>query len=465
MNLVTINPDAAFAPPAPAPSPVPLGPFALLKALWTNPLEAWAEPHFSQPIVTSNLGIRQVVLVNEPSAVRRVLMDNASNYVREPIQRRIMSSALRNGLLMADGDQWKRQRRILAPLFSRKSVSGFAAAMGNATEAFVTRWRGLQGKTIDVAAEVTLITLDVLERTIFSDGLGHNPEAVRDAMRAYFDTIGNIEPLDLLGLPDFVPRIANFRIRRELQLFNSAVDAIIERRRWRLAGPDRADIPRDILTLLLEARDPETGEAMSEAELRANIITFIAAGHETTANAVMWSLFLLSQSKEWMARLAAEGDREHSCPIEVRSDRLIETRAVIEEAIRLYPPIAAVTRAAINGDELAGATIKPGAMIVIAPYVLHRHRQLWHRPHVFDPRRFLGVEKESIDRFAYLPFGFGARMCIGYMFALQEATLLVSAVMRHFVLKMAPGHEVWPVLKITVRPKHGLPMRLELRNL
>src|SRR5438874_6530532 len=140
-------------------------------------------------------------------------MDNASNYGREPVQRRIMSSSLRNGLLMADDDQWKRQRRILAPMFSRKSVKTFAPAMGEAANALVARWRGLRGRTIDISAEVALVALDVLERTIFSDGLGRNPEEVRDAMRAYFDTIGSIEPFDLLGLPDFVPRFAGLRIR------------------------------------------------------------------------------------------------------------------------------------------------------------------------------------------------------------------------------------------------------------
>ena len=464
MNIVAIRPDPPFTPPAPIPHPTPLGPLALVKALWTNPLEAWAEPHFNKPIVTANLGIRQVALVNEPGAVRRVLLDNAANYGREPVQRRIMSSALRNGLLMADDDQWKTQRRILAPLFTRKTVRTFAAAMAQTADAFVTRWHGLQGKTIDVAGEVTLVTLDVLERTIFSDGLGRHPEEVREAMRHYFDTIGRIEPLDLLGLPDFIPRLAGFRVRGSLRLFNSTIDAIIANRRKRLADSARDAIPNDILTLLLEARDPETGERMSETEVRANIITFIAAGHETTANAVMWSLYLLSQSRQWAERVAAEAEREAGCPLEDRSDRLIETRAVVEEAIRLYPPIAAVTRAAINGDTLAGVAIKPRAMVVIAPYVLHRHRQLWERPNVFDPLRFLGSAKESISRFAYMPFGYGPRMCIGQVFALQEATLLVSAVMREFVLEMSPAHKVWPVLKITVRPQSGLPMRLEARQ-
>jgi cytochrome P450 len=375
-----------------------------------------------------------------------------------------MSSALRNGLLMADADQWKRQRRILAPLFTKKVVRTFAQAMADAADGLVTRWRGFDGKIIDVANEAALVTLGVLERTIFSDGLGRNPEEVRNAMRAYFDTIGIIEPFDLLGLPDFVPRLASLRIGRQLRVFDSAIDTIMENRRRRLAGSGRADIPRDILTLLLEARDPDTGEAMSDTEIRANIITFIAAGHETTANAVMWSLFLLSRSQEWRDRVAAEADRVCDCPVEDKSDRLVETRAAIEEAIRLYPPIAAITRAAINADELAGVNIKPGAMIVIAPYILHRHRQLWSRPDVFDPHRFLGPARQSIDRFAYMPFGFGARMCIGYLFALQEATLLVSAVLKHFVLEMSPEHEVWPVLKITVRPKNGLPMRVKVRS-
>jgi len=462
MGILSGQHGLAFTPPAPIPHSAPLRPFALLKAVWRNPLEAWAEPHFNEPIVTANLAFRQVALVNDPSAVRRILLDNAANYGREPIQRRIMSSALRNGLLMADDDQWRRQRRILAPLFTRKRVESFSVAMSEAGDALVTRWRDFQDSVIDVSAEIALLTLNVLERTIFSEGLGHNTEEVREAMRRYFDTIGTIEPLDLLGCPDFVPRLANFRIRHELRLFNSTVEMIIANRRQRLAE-GATGVPKDILTLLLEARDPESGECLSETEVRANIITFIAAGHETTANAIMWSLFLLSQSTEWRQRVAVEADRMIECPIEEKSDRLIETRAVIEEAIRLYPPIAAISRAAINADDLAGTTIKSGAMVVIAPYVLHRHRRLWERPDVFDPYRFLGDARESIDRFAYMPFGFGPRMCIGQRFALQESTLVLSAVMRDFVLEMVPGQKVWPVLKITVRPEKGLLMRLKMR--
>ncbi|MFL6814490.1 MAG: cytochrome P450 [Bradyrhizobium sp.] len=460
MNVFSVS-HGSFVPPAPIPHRSPLGPLALAKALWRNPLEAWAETHFSEPIVTTSLGRRQVLLVNDPAAIRHVFLDNAANFGREPLQRRIMSSALRNGLLMADGSQWERQRRMLGPLFTRKSIKRFAVPVEQAAQSLVHRWRQSRNQVVDVAAEITLLTLEVLERTIFSEGLGRHAEEIRDSMRRYFDTIGTIEPADLLGLPDFVPRLADYRVGRELRLFNTTVDSIIANRRSRIARGD-SDLPDDLLTLLLDARDPETGEWMSEQEVRANIITFIAAGHETTANAIMWSLFLLSQSPEWSQRLAAEAAGANSNVTE-RVDCLSQTRAVLDEALRLYPSIAAVTRCAIDADHLGDIPIKPGTMIVIAPYVLHRHRRLWEEPDVFDPARFYGSSKEKVGRFSYIPFGFGPRMCIGQPFALQEATLVLSAIMREFVPELVPGYKVWPVLKITIRPQNGLPMRLRLR--
>ena len=216
--------------------------------------------------------------------------------------------------------------------------------------------------------------------------------------------------------------------------------------------------------MLLEARDAETGKGLSEAEVRANILTFISAGHETTSNTLTWSLFLLSQSEHWRERVEAEVDREMAGPIQGLSDRLIETRAVIEEALRLYPPIVAISRAAQEPDVLAGQKIERGALVVIAPYVLHRHRRLWEDPEVFNPKRFLPPARAGINRFAYLPFGVGARTCIGMVFALQEATLVLAAIVRHFRLELVAGHRVWPMQKVTLRPQHGLPMRLRRRG-
>jgi cytochrome P450 len=367
---------------------------------------------------------------------------------------------------MAEQEQWRFQRRTLAPLFARKAVMGFAPIMLRAADEMATRWEAAdEDAPIDVAAEATRLTLEVLRQTIFSDGLGRDTEDFQDAMRCYFDTIGQIDPFDLINLPDMIPRFTRWKVRPALRFFEAAVDDIIARRRHRLAAEPN-NVQRDILTLLLEAQDTETGRGLSEAEVKSNIITFIAAGHETTANALAWSLYLLSQSPEWSERVAAEARRELATgrPRDGAADRLIETRAVVEEAIRLYPPLAAISREAIAADELAGETIAAGTTVVIAPYVLHRHRRLWDDPDVFDPTRFLPGARETIDRYGYLPFGAGPRICIGATFALQEATLVLAAVMRRFQLQLAPGFAVWPLQRVTLRPRGGLPMRIAARG-
>jgi len=374
----------------------------------------------------------------------------------------VLSAGLTNGLLTAEGQQWRTQRRALAPLFARRTVLSFSAAMIDAAAALVERLRLCDGQIEDMAVEATRLTLEVLERTMFSGGLGRSPEDIRVAMKHYFEAIGRLDPFDVLGLPNVVPRLSRWKVRPMLRLFESAIDTIVSTRRRRIAE-DPGGVPRDILTLLLEARDPETGEGLSEVEVRANILTFIAAGHETTANSITWSLFLLSQSPEWRARVQAEADRELDGDIDGIAERLVETRAVIEEAMRLYPPLAAISRAALAPDELAGEPIRRGTMVVIAPYVLHRHRALWADPDAFDPNRFLGGARERIDRFAYLPFGVGPRICIGATFALQEASIVVATVMRHFTLELAPGHAVWPVHRVTLRPSGGLPMIVRRR--
>lgn len=223
--------------------------------------------------------------------------------------------------------------------------------------------------------------------------------------------------------------------------------------------PDR--VPQDLLTLLLQAEDPQTGARLSEVEARSNVLTFIAAGHETTANSLTWSLLLLSQSPTWRDRLHAEAIRELDGSAEGLAERLTQTRAVIEESNRLYPPITAISRAAGGPDELAGYAIKRSTMIVIAPYVVHRHRRLWSEPERFDPARFLDGARETIPRFAYIPFGAGPRTCIGAAFAMQEASIVLATLLRHFRMELLPGHPIWPLQRVGLRPRNGLPMRVE----
>ncbi len=437
-----------------------MGLFALFRALASNPLEAWTEAHFNEPIVMGGLPFGRVAVVNDPKAIRHVLLDNCQNYRKDWLQRRVLSAGLTDGLLTAEDGQWRTQRRALAPLFARRTVMSFAATMRDAAEALVARLGAQAGQVVDVAVEITRTTLDVLERTIFSDGFGSDRETVRKGMQSYFEAVGRIDPFDILGLPQMTPRRS--RIKSELRFFEAAIDDIVARRERMLVNEEK-EAPNDILTLLLRARDPETGARLSESEVRANILTFIAAGHETTANCLTWSLYLLSQSPHWCDRLAVEADRECDGDLDGLADRLTETRAVIEESNRLYPPIAAISRAAHGPDTLGAMAVKRGTLVVVAPYVLHRHRALWSDPDGFNPTRFLGAARERIDRFAYLPFGAGPRICIGAQFAMQEAAIVLTTLMRHFRPQLAPGYTVWPVQKVTLRPQGGLPMLMARR--
>jgi cytochrome P450 len=289
-------------PPAPTPQRKPLRLLALLRVLASNPVEAWTQDHFEKPIVMGGLSmcglsIGRVAVVSDPSAIRRVLLDNCQNYQKDWLQRRILSAGLTNGLLTAEGNQWRTQRRALAPLFARRSVMNFAAAMIDAAAALVERLNSCEGQIVDLAVEATRVTLEVLERTMFSDGLGRDPEEIRVAMKSYFEAIGRIDPFDVLGVPSVVPRPRRWKVRSTLRLFESAIDSIISTRYQRIAK-DPGGVPRDILTLLLEARDPQSGEALREVEVRANILTFIAAGHETTSinPSISRCTFLLTRS-------------------------------------------------------------------------------------------------------------------------------------------------------------------------
>ncbi|WP_108519553.1 cytochrome P450 [Bradyrhizobium algeriense] len=447
-----------YRPPAPAPRAKRLGPIRLISALKRNPLECWTSEHFEKLVVAGGLPVGHVVIINHPAAIRRVLLENDINYRKDMLQRRVLSAGMGEGLLSAEGHQWRSQRRTVAPLFARRTVTQCAPAMMDAANALVERWRQHgDATTLDVAAEMARLTLDVLERTIFSEGFGCNAEEARRAMVTYFNTVGRIDPLDLLGMPDWIPRINHLRVRSTLRFFERSIEHLIAARRQRLA--ERANSgPNDFLALLLAALDPYTGEPMSEAEVKSNIFTFIMAGHETTSNLLSWSLFLLSQSDDWRRRVQAEAEREINGSVMDLAEHLPETRAVIEEAARLYPPIAAISRVAIDADELAGEVIPGGTLVVISPYVLHRHRLLWPDPDLFEPRRFLGENRALIDRYSYLPFGAGPRTCIGSTFALQEATIVLATITRNFSLHLAPGHKVWPLLQVTLKPAGGLPM-------
>ena len=448
-----------FRPPAPKPLRRPPDTFAFLKGARENPLTTWTRAHFEQPIIVAEGMLGHVAVFSDPAAIRHVLVDNAANYRKDDLQRRVLAPGLGEGLLTAEGETWRSQRRALAPLFNPRIVATFRAPMVEAADRLVRRLlRRGDGRRIDAAVEMTRVTLDVLERTIFTHGLARDPDALSQAITRYFNAIGPIDPLDVFGLPGWIPRIGRLRARPALRFFDEVVGELIEARKALLARG--APAPRDLLTLLLEARDPETGEGLSDLEVRANVITFIGAGHETTANALSWAIYLVSQAPAVRERLEAEVVAAGGEP-DVAA--LPYTRAVVEEAMRLYPPVPFMSRSAIAADRVVGYRIPKNSLVMIAPWVLHRHRTLWQEPDSFDPERFLPENRGSIDRFAYLPFGAGPRVCIGAAFSLQEAVIVMARVAASVRLEMDPDHAVMPVHRVTLRPSGGLPMTVRLR--
>lgn len=465
-NSTTGSFDAPhFRPPAPEPRTEPMGLLAFLLAVRRNPLTTWMDRHFEEAVIAGDGVLGRMTIVNEPSIIRHVLLDNAANYRKDDLQIRILAPGLGRGLLTADGEDWRLQRRILAPLFTPRVVGGFFPAMVEAADRLVRRWqRRPDGRVVDASLEMTRITLDVLERTIFTQGVARDPDALARAISRYFEGIGRLDPMDIFGWPGWIPRIGQLRARPAIRYFEELVDELIGARKALIVRGEPA--PQDLLSLLLKASDPETGQGLSDEDVRANIVTFIGAGHETTANALSWSLFLLSQDPKSRARIEEEVDSVlGDGPFEARHlEKLVFTRAVIDEALRLYPPAPFLSRAAIRAEDIGSLHIPAGSVVTIAPYVLHRHRRLWDEPDAFNPERFLPENKEKIDRFAYLPFGAGPRVCIGASFALQEATVVLASVVRAVRLDLMEDHIVRPVHRITLRPQGGLPMRLTHRR-
>ncbi len=460
---VAVTTSRLFVPPYPPRSDKPRGALSTILTLRRNPIEIWGRSDFERPfsIGRSILGLRGAA--HEPAAVRRVFLDNASNYRKDALQLRVLSPGLGDGLLTADGDAWRLQRRSLAPLFSPRQVGEFAPAMQRVATATVERLgHRRDGAVLDVGELMSRTTLEVLEQTLFSQGLGAEPRAFQRAVTSYFDAFGRLDPLDLLGAPAFVPRLGRLRGRKSLAFFDEAVNAIIDSRRALLDKGGEA--PRDLLTLLLAARDPETGVGMREADIRANIVTFIGAGHETTANGLTWTLYLLSQSPEWRERAEREVDRVYDPKRPASLEACEALRAVFEEALRLYPPAAILSREAIAEDEILGVRVPAGTVIVVSPYVLHRRRGLWEHPDAFDPGRFLGERRERIDRFAYIPFGAGPRTCIGMTFATQEAIILLANLLRAYRFELVEGPPVMPRQRVTLRPRGGLKMHVKKRE-
>ena len=455
---------SARRPSAPVPRRKPVSFLRVLWELRQNPIAAFGEGAYRLPLVHLKSRIRDFLLVNEPGAIRRVLLDNAANYIKSDQVQRLTRPALGNGLLNAEGASWRFQRRTAAPIFQMRHVANFAPAMAGAAAGMLARWDSLgDGASIDVADEMMRLAYDIISRTVFSGDVTMDYARMSKALLTYLETLGRIDMLGLLGLPHWVPTPDRLRAAPALRYFRREMEALIGRRRALLAR-DAASAPNDLLTLLLTAHDPEGGALFSAREVFDNVMTFVFAGHETTANALAWTFYLLSQFPDADARVACEVAGIDEAALAVGAlPQLPFASAVLEEAMRLYPPAPFISREAVGADVVGGVAIVPRTSVLISTWILHRHRLLWERADEFDPTRFLTPQRNSIPRFAYLPFGAGPRICIGMSFAMQEAMIVLTAVTRRFRLELASDHNVEPLARITLRPKGGLKMRLHRR--
>lgn len=462
--------DAVFEPPAPIPRTVPPSRLEIIRTVLRNPLELWGKPSYTLPWIETAFFGERTLIINDPGLIRHVLVDNAANYRMAVIRQLILRPILRDGLLTAEGDVWKRSRKAIAPVFTPRHARGFANQMLEQSEIFSRRYQvlGPQGGISDMATDMTELTFAILSATLFSGEVSTETDDFAGDVENLLHRMGRVDPLDLLRAPPWVPRLTRFGGRRVLDKFRNVVSRTIENRKQMLAE-NRGQAPDDFLTLLLDAAGPD---GLTMAEIEDNILTFIGAGHETTARALAWTLYCLSHRPHFRALMEAEIDAviaEGAPPVEWL-ERMPHVRAAFEEALRLYPPAPSINRAAIASDsytDVAGRRIdiRPGTTILVMPWTLHRHEMHWENPRAYQPERFLPENRERIGRFQYLPFGVGPRICIGATFALQEAVIALAVLMAGYRFDFLSDVKVWPVQKLTTQPQNGLRMLVTPRDL
>jgi cytochrome P450 len=408
-------------------------------------------------VVRFRLGPMIVHLVSHPDHIRHVLLTRHDIYNKDTRSSAKIRSITGEGLLTSNGDFWLRQRRLMQPTFSPQRLTRFIDVMTESTARMLERWnkRAEEEQPLDIASEMMALTFTIVGKALFGADLGGDAEIVEDASTKILEhTWRRLEKL--IELPEWFPSRANRRFRRGLQALDEIVHRLIAERRR------SGETANDLLALLLQRCDEETGQRMTDEQLRNETLTLLLAGHETSANALSWTWYLLSKHPVVRRRLAAEVAEVLGSRLPTAEDlpRLAYTGMVFKEAMRLYPPIWIMERRALAEDTIGGYTIPAGSSVVISPYVTHRDSRFWEEPEDFDPERFAPQAVEGRDPHGYIPFGLGQRLCIGNHFVLMEAQIVLAMIVQAFRLDLVPGHPVEPKPGITLRLKHGLRMIL-----
>lgn len=407
------------------------------------------------------------VLVAHPDGVRHVLQENHKSYSKATRGFEALRDILGNGLLTSDGDFWLRQRRIAQPAFHRERIASFAASMTAAAVETTIRWVPLAklGRPIDVAAEMMRLTLRIVGETLLSTELSDDADAVGEAL-AVVQEDTNDRVKSIINFPLSIPTPRNKRFLRARRILDEVVMRAIQERHPKKGEDSPPEPKNDLLHMLMSARDEETGEAMSDVQLRDEVMTIFLAGHETTSNALSWCWYCLSKNPACERELARELDTvlQGRPPTLADLPALRYTKMVLQEAMRLYPPAWLVARRAITDDSVGGFRIQKGTIVFVSPYVTQRHPAFWENPEGFDPERFRPENDADRPKYQYFPFGGGPRVCIGTAFAMLEGQLLLAAIAQKYTLHLVPGHAVEPEPLITLRPRGGMHMTVHARQ-
>lgn len=448
-----------LVPPSPPRAPDNMGRLARIAAIRKSAIGSWGQRAYEDDVIRGRFFGHGSFILNTPAAIRHVLVENYENYTRTPAGIRVLRPILGQGLLIAEGRDWKHQRRTLAPAFTPRAVTTLVPHMISAIDETVAALDRQRDAPVDLREAMQRMTLEIAGRTMFSFSMARHGATLRDFVIEYGSRLARPHFFDLvlpIGWPS--PQdISRAFFRRRWTRF---IQALIAERR--AAGKAADAPPRDLFELMEAARDPETGQAFSDEQLGDQVATMILAGHETTATALFWSLYLLALDGATQDRLAAEA-RGLKAGDTADIERLTFTRAVIDETMRLYPPAFLIARAAAGPDTLGdGLDVTRGDVVLIAPWLLHRHEKLWRDPDAFIPERFAAGSTPP-DRFAYLPFGVGPRVCIGAHFAIVEATLALSRIIGAFRIELDDATPVLPMGVVTTQPDHSPPFRLVRR--
>ncbi|WP_024576855.1 MULTISPECIES: cytochrome P450 [unclassified Afipia] len=452
-------PRPPLVPPRPPLAPDDLSPLGRLALIRQNAIASWGPRAYEEDIVQGRFFGRSSFILNTPDAIRHVLVENYENYTRTPAAFRVLRPILGEGLLLAEGKAWKNQRRTLAPAFAPRAIPLLVPHMLAATDDAIDVLRAQTGVPVDLREAMQRLALDIAGRTMFSFEIDRHGAALRGFVNDYGERLAQPRFFDLL-LPPGWPSpsdISRALFRRRWTRFMRGL--IIERRAM---GAGDGGAPRDLFDLMVAARDPETGEAFSDEQLGDQVSTMILAGHETTATALFWSLYLLALDPATQEELAAEAGAALASGT-LDATRLTFTRAVLDETMRLYPPAFLIVRAAAGPDTVPGADVAAKDVVLISPWLLHRHEKLWDQPNAFRPSRFLPGSPPP-DRFAYLPFGVGPRVCIGAQFALTEATLALARLIGMFRVELLDRAPVTPVGVVTTQPDRSPMFRIMRRT-